>query len=126
MESKFQISDLKGLYSSDFKFIYPDITVKNILSVKILKLEDLISIYRKDPKIMDEDLRSFGKLFELSIFFIDRIDVKPNNNSSFDEIKDVIEKYDIQIIPFDQLEEIPFILNQIIKNIESKYKIKVK
>jgi hypothetical protein len=125
MKNKFQISDLKGFYSSDFKIIYPDITVKNILSVKILKLNNLLGIFGKESERIDEDLRNFGKLFELSIFFIDRMGVEPNNNSSFDELKNVIEKYDIQIIPSDQLEEIPLILNQIIKNIKNKYKIKV-
>jgi hypothetical protein len=125
LRSKFQISDLKGFYSSDFKCIYPDITVKNILSVKILKLNDLLGIFGKGLERIDEDLRNFGKLFELSIFFIDRMGVKPNNNPSFDEIKNVIEKFDIQVIPSDKLEEIPLILNQIIKNIKNKYKIKV-
>jgi ERCC4-related helicase len=125
LKSKFQISELKNLYSSDFKFIYPDITVKNILSVKILNLKHLIKNFGEDPERLDEDLKNYGKLFELSIFFIDRMDVESDNYSSFDEIKNVIEKHDIQMIPSDQLEEIPLILNQIIKNIKNKYKIKV-
>lgn len=126
------IIEKEDIADKSMRFLKPDITLKDILIITLVKPEDIERILfltnlNKNLKIKEEilgEIENFKRNWRIGMIFINFIDQKGYNLVEKRQLIKLYEEFtkitQIEVIPIDSLEDMFIILSSLLKSIEKK------